>query len=342
MSVRLEKQSNDIKALQDSQSKSEKAISDIEGTVGNHERWLNTQETRLQVLDATVNDLVVESNVQGTGVITEYPYSRTVVAENVPYEDGEDVEWKAKGIIHNFLQLRDINIVRVKRQGLNEERLGVVKIELPSKQAVDSVLRNKTKLRQHESPSVKGIYLRQSQPDEIRQARRNTNILLKHCDPEGVFRMNARGDIVRRSSDNNRGSFNGRGRGRRGGRGRGHGRGGPRGRGSGHARGNVTGFRSQTVVDYSAWSQASNDSQSVQSETPQNAQNAQKGAQRIGNGTSIDGGATNTGGQHPVSQRLFSSFTAPNGLPSSGGTQSVQSTPSSVSGNSHGTQTQGS
>ncbi len=271
LSDKLEKQSNDIKALQDYQSTSEKAISDIEGTVGNHERWLNSQETRLQVLDATVNDLVVESNVQGTGVITEYPYSRTIVAENVPYEDGENVEWKAKGIIHNFLQLRDINIVRVKRQGLNEERLGVVKIELPSKQSVDDVLRNKKKLRQHDDPNVNGIYLRQSQPDEIRQARRNTNILLKHCDPEGLFRMNARGDIVRQSYDNNRGGYSGRGRGRGG-----RSRGGPRGRGSGHARRH--GFRNQIPADYSAWTPNGNSSQSTQNTSVQPGTGSQNGA----------------------------------------------------------------
>ncbi len=261
MSEKLEQHSKDIKALQDHKTENDKAIGDIVEIVENQDRWLKSHDTRLQVLDATLSDLVVESNVSGEGVVKNFPYRRTVVALNVPYEDGENIDLKAKGIIHNFLQLRDINIVRVTRKGLTDERLGIVKIELPSKQAVDEVIKNKHKLNQFEDPSISGIFIRKSLPDEVRQQQRNNDMIIKYLDPQGLLTKTKREDIV--PTNQSRGGYGGRGHGRgRGSRGRGgRGRGSPRGRGGGHARGGRRGFRSQVTVDYSAWAPNANNSQ---------------------------------------------------------------------------------
>ncbi len=261
MSEKLQQHSIDIKALQDYKAENDQAIGDIVEIVENQDRWLKSHDTRLQVLDATVSDLVVESNVSGEGVVKEFPYRRTVVALNVPYEDGENIDMKAKGIIHNFLQLRDINIVRVTRKGLTDERLGIVKIELPSKQAVDEVIKSKHKLNQFEDPSISGIFIRKSLPDEVRQQQRNNDMIIKYLDPQGLLTKTKRGDIV--PTNHGRGGYSGRGHGRgRGGRGRGgRGRGSPRGRGGGHTRGGGRGFRTQGTVDYSAWAPNANNTQ---------------------------------------------------------------------------------
>ncbi len=122
-----------------------------------------------------------------------------------------------RSLIHNFLQLRDINIVRVTRKGLTDERLGIVKIELPSKQAVDEVLKSKHKPNQYDDPSISGIFIRKSLPDEVRQQQR-----IKYLDPgpQGLLTKTKRGDIV--PTNHSRGGYGGHGHGRgRGGRGRG-------------------------------------------------------------------------------------------------------------------------
>ncbi len=253
----LKKQSKDIESLKEGQSLNVKAIEEVEASVDNHERWLKSNDDRLTELEATVGDLVLDTNVNG-GKIKEYPYHRTVVALNVPYEDGENLMWKARNIINNFLELPDINIIRAKRKGLTEEKLGIVKMELPSEEAVDDVIKCKHKLSSMEDETISNIYIRQSQPDDTRTSQHNDRMLIKAIDPNGEkFKYLRSGRIV---PITDRGGHRGRGgpnRGRGGpnrGRGGQRGRGGPRGRGSGHAR---RGNRNQTPADYSGWSSVS-------------------------------------------------------------------------------------
>ncbi len=257
ISKELKKQSKDIESLKESQSVNKKSIDRVEASVGNHERWLTSNDERLNELEATVGDLVLDVNVNG-GKIKEYPYHRTVVALNVPYEDGENLMWKARNIINNFLELPDINIIRAKRKGLTDDKLGIVKMELPSEEAVDDVIKCKHKLSSMEDETISNIYIRQSQPDDTRTSQHNDRLLIKAIDPHGEkFKYLRSGRIV---PITDRGGHRGRGgpnRGRGGpGRGRGgpgRGRGGPRGRGSGHAR---RGQRNQSPADYSKWTRS--------------------------------------------------------------------------------------
>ncbi len=161
--------------------------------------------------------------------------------------------------------LPDINIIRVKRKGLTDDKLGIVKMELPSEEAVDDVLKYKSKLNNMEDETISNIYIRQSQPDDTRTFQHNDRLLIKAIDPHGEkFKYLRSGRIVHIADHggqgHDRGSYRGRGgpgRGRGGpGRGRGgpgRGRGGPRGRGSGHAR---RGQRNQTTADYSKWTRS--------------------------------------------------------------------------------------
>ncbi len=276
ISKELKKQSKDIESLKVNQSVNTKSIENVEASVGNHERWLKSNDTRLTELEAIVGDLVLDSNVNG-GKIKEYPYHRTVVALNVPYEDGENIMWKARNIINNFLELPDINIIRAKRKGLTDDKLGIVKMELPSEEAVDDVIKYKYKLKHMEDETINNIFIRQSQPDDTRRFQRNDRLLVKTIDPNGeMLKWLPSGDIVPVEEHGGRGGHN-RG-GHRGQRGpyRGHGgpgrgRGGPRGRGSGHARRTQ---RNQTPADYSKWTRSdqtkqSNPSSSNSSREPQ-------------------------------------------------------------------------
>ncbi len=252
----LKKQSKDIESLKESQSVNKESIEEVEASVGNHERWLTSNDERLTELEATVGDLVLDVNVNG-GKIKEYPYHRTVVALNVPYEDGENLMWKARNIINNFLELPDINIIRTKRKGLTDDKLGIVKMELPSEEAVDDVLKYKHKLSSMEDETISNIYIRQSQPDDTRTSQHNDRLLIKAIDPNGEkFKWLRSGRIVPITDSGGRGHGRGGYRGRsgpqRGRGGYGRGRGGPRGRGSGHAR---RGQR-QTPADYSKWTRS--------------------------------------------------------------------------------------
>ncbi len=231
----------------------------------------------------------------------EFPYSRTIVAYNIPYEEDENIEWKAKSLVHNILALPGIEVVRAKRKGLTEESLGIVKIELHSTHAVTVVLENKRLLMEHEDSVISGIFIRQSQPEEVRRAIRNTNIMLREFDVDGKFRTNVKGDIVPRSRGNYRGQ---RGRGNRGRGGRG--RGGPRGRGHG-GRGRGSQGHGH-IPDYDKWSQrpihvtnvnTDNNSGNVNDEgrqaTPGVTAGDQSGAMRGGRGGAWQGGAMRGG-----------------------------------------------
>ncbi len=237
-----------LKSHGDSLKEHSEASHKLDITVKSHDDTLKEHNDRLHKLDTTVNELVLDNMVNDGTAGKEFPYSRTIVAYNVPYEEDENIEWKAKSLIHNILALPGIEVVRAKRKGLTEESLGIVKIELHSTHAVTVVLENKRLLMENEDSVISGIFIRQSQPEEVRRAIRNTNIMLREFDVDGKFRTNVKGDIVPRSRGNYRGQ---RGRGNRGRGGRG--RGGPGRRGHG---GRGRGSRGHGhIPDYDKWSQ---------------------------------------------------------------------------------------
>ncbi len=333
----LKKQSKDIESLKEGQSLNDKAIEEVEASVDNHERWLKSNDDRLTELEATVGDLVLDTNVNG-GKIKEYPYHRTVVALNVPYEDGENLMWKARNIINNFLELPDINIIRAKRKGLTDEKLGIVKMELPSEEAVDDVIKCKHKLSSMEDETISNIYIRQSQPDETRTSQHNDRLLIKAIDPNGEkFKYLRSGRIVPISDFGGRGGHRGRGgpnRGRggpsRGRGGPGRGRGGPRGRGSGHAR---RGNRSQAPADYSNWTRSD---KKPGENVPPNGPNVNghtTASKSSSNGRATNGNHTGNGATNPP-HAPTSSQTNMSGTP--GGPQHNQGTQGKPHG-SHGT-----
>ncbi len=295
----LQKQSKELDDLKGKQNTLEGSIKTVKDTVKSYGDTLKEHNDKLTKLDSTVSDLVLDNMVNGDGTAgVEFAHTRTVVAYNIPYEDDENVLWKANSLIHNILELPGINVVRAKRKGLTEERLGILKIELQSTHAVELVLENKSKLTDHENSDINGIFIRQSQPDEVRRSIRNTGILLREFDVDGQFRMTARGDIVRRTRGNYRGQ---RGRGNRG---RGNNRGG-RGR------------RGQRVAghtpDYDVWSRRSEDRQNVNQNsntTTDNSNNstnvktqAQGGGEVNNNNMPINGNKSQEGPWHTVQRR---------------------------------------
>ncbi len=198
----------------------------------------NELNVRLRRTEAGVTNLNTDTdNLQDqinvldpTSVPTKhFPYDRTVVVYNVPFEEGEIVFELATELVSAVLGL-ELVIVRACREGVRDGYNGIMKIEFESEHDMNEVLKVKRRIGWHPNPTVRRFYMRQSQPKETRRTRRCLDGLLSIIDPEGICRFNDFGELVE-----NRGRGRSRGRGR--GRGRSRGRGFPNGRGSDMSRG---------------------------------------------------------------------------------------------------------
>ncbi len=235
----------------------------------------------------------------------EFPYSKTVVAYNVWYDEDENVARKAELLIHRHIGQPGVSVKRVMRMGVKEDYDGSVKIELGSSQEVEVVLKNKAKLKDHPDSSVNGIFLRQSQPEDRRRNDRNMNTIIRELDPEGVsgLYVNHRGDVTRRRGVGRRGGWTGS---------RGHSARGRRGRGGSSSRGRPR----QVGIDFvNAWSPSLD---------PSNGGNG-RGRGSIGRSGSASSVGTADSiedtGRRPHTR---SRNTGPNGQPTFGGNAVVQ------------------
>ena len=183
----------DVKALQAGQQKHSADIKKVQADVASHSTQFEAINSKLDRHEEVISKIDM-------GDTTEFPYHRTVVAQHLWYNEGENVERKAQLLIHRHLNQPGIEIKRVKRLGVKDDYDGIVKIELGSEAEVETVLQSKSILGQHRDESVRGIFIRQSQPENERRNVRNMNTLIREVDPEGNsgLYVNYKGDVVRR------------------------------------------------------------------------------------------------------------------------------------------------
>ncbi len=230
----LKKQSDIQKDVEQIKSDNSKLRQDVNALQAGHstnvenieklQSDLSIQQQKVDDLESKVDEVISKVESGEPLEQKEFPYSKTVVAYNVWYDEGENVTRKAELLIHRHIGQPGVAVKRVKRMGVKEDYDGIVKIELASSQEVEVVLKNKAKLKDHPDRSVNGIYLRQSQPEDRRRNGRNMNTIIRELDPDGVsgLYVNHRGDMTRRRGSGRRGGWTGsRGQPDRGRRGRG-------------------------------------------------------------------------------------------------------------------------
>ena len=135
-----------------------------------------------------------------------------MVAQNVWYREGEDLNKVANTLIYKALGMSDdIKIVRVLRKSGKNTRSGLIKIELDSENSVKAVLEQKAELGKSEVREIHEVFLQRSKPEETLVMERNIDLILRDMGVHDDYVRVSSGHLVNKSSL--KGSTNGGARG---------------------------------------------------------------------------------------------------------------------------------
>ena len=109
---------------------------------------------------------------------TDFPIHKTIVAQNVWYEENEDLLKVAQTIIHKALNLPNIGIRKVTWKSGQRTGKGLVKIELLNDVDVQDVLKKKNLLQDSLIEEIRIIFLRQSKKEETLIMEQNMDTVL--------------------------------------------------------------------------------------------------------------------------------------------------------------------
>ena len=156
------------------------------------------------------------SNKAGAEVETEFPVKHTIVAQNVWYEENEDLQKIASTLLFRAMNLNpsEVGVVRVERKSGQASGSGLVKIELRSNEEVKLVLKNKAELRNSPAQEFREIYLRPSNQAEVLAMECSIDTLLWEMGVKDDYVRVGAGHLVWRNN-NYRGTTVRRGRGER-------------------------------------------------------------------------------------------------------------------------------
>ena len=159
---------------------------------------------RVQSLEETTKQLVDEKEEANI-----FDPMTTVVAENMPFEDGEDLASKVSNMLRRDMSVH-VPVLRTTRLDARPPRNtrygsvskpGLVKIQFSSVADKVSVLREKQKLRN--SPDFSNVYLRSSKSHTDRITEQNLKTILELI-PEGKdYRITGNGRLVKRENNTN-------------------------------------------------------------------------------------------------------------------------------------------
>lgn len=144
----------------------------------------------------------------------EFPLNKTVVAKFVRQPEGEDILNIAKMVIHEFLELPSINIIKAKSMSKDEDGYGTIKILLEKPEDLSLVLQNKQALSEYdEDYDVKCIRIRQSKSKEQLVLELNCDMILKTLELQDNFWRHDNGWLIPRKPSAGKGrgdNFRGR------------------------------------------------------------------------------------------------------------------------------------
>lgn len=151
----------------------------------------------------------------------DFPIKKTIVARFVRQPDGMSAQELGEKVIHEFLEMPDVPVVKVKVMSRDSDGYGTVKILLDSAETLEKILQKKPMLMENDDYDVNCIKIRQSKTREQLVFEQNCDVIMKELHVYGNFYRLDQGWLVPRRGDRdgNRDSRGWRGRGR--GRGRG-------------------------------------------------------------------------------------------------------------------------
>ena len=183
----------ELKKSEDERKKLEKRIELQEKKISDQEKEISSLKSAIQqVRDSQSGNGSDESTQQ------EFPYSRTLVALRVPYEDDENLMDKALDLLEIGLGFEGIPIVRVMRTPFRDHP-GVVKIELESESIKIDVLRAKQVLRNAPEDWMKRVFIRSSKSHVERLIEANFRTVLNNMGSD--LKVASNGRILHRETE---------------------------------------------------------------------------------------------------------------------------------------------
>ena len=122
---------------------------------------------------------------------SKFAVHRTIVVQKVQYADGEDVMKVASQIIHDTLNLNNVNMLHAEHKSGQKTGSGLLKIEVSSEEEVRAILNRKKELKLA-NPPINNIFLHRSKREEVLLMERNLDTVLSD--------MGVRDDYIRLSS----------------------------------------------------------------------------------------------------------------------------------------------
>ena len=177
-----------------------KRLEVLEGTKAETDRQIQEIKTKQETFEGeiiTVKTMVESLAEQDSPMKEPFDPEFTVIANNIPATEHEDIDTTAERLIIDGTRTPDVQVVRTKRLVSRNQFPGLVKIELASVKDKISVLRNKKNLA--ENQEFRRVYLRSSKPHSDRIAEFNFKKLLRRLPNGSDFRIGGNGRIIHKN-----------------------------------------------------------------------------------------------------------------------------------------------
>ena len=180
-------------------SKVNSTVTKLEGKIDelkeNYDKRIKELEDRLLVMESA------SEKEQG-----EFPVDHTLVITGIPPQTNENITEKVEDLIQNGLGIKNFKCKRAARVGARDGRHGVVKVECHQVGDKITVLRKKRLLG--ENPATKKIFMRSSQPHEVRLIQQHTTEILKMIGKDNDFYVNSNGRLLKKKNQGEHSSSN--------------------------------------------------------------------------------------------------------------------------------------
>ena len=176
-----------LKKVNAKQDKIMKKLKGLEKTVTKHSEEIEDLKNEQQEIGDRLEELLNSDTPFDPEVI--------LVAINTPYYSGEDPTLLAKHLL-KAVDCSDKTVVNVLRTPQRNNRAGILKIQLQTKQDKIDVLRRKVKLK--DSVEFRNVYIRSSKSNSERLMETNIRTILNEIPNGGNYRIAGNGCVVKK------------------------------------------------------------------------------------------------------------------------------------------------
>jgi hypothetical protein len=187
MKKKLEAQTKSLKDLEKTLSQKMKKEIDslrtyIDGEIGR-------VVSRIGEIEAKVN--VIERKQQ---LGSEFNYDDTIIVNNLPQKNNENLDHEVDCLLRQGLSLSNVDVVKTKRLNSNNNKPGLVKVQLRDLEEKRRVLQAKFHLK--DSDTYGRVHICSSKPYAERVAEMNMKTLLNALPIGKEFRISANGKLI--------------------------------------------------------------------------------------------------------------------------------------------------